>query len=151
MKHPRNQQRLESLAVQEFPSQPVKPFEIVSDGLAKDRLEFRLIGRGRRQVLVSRQVVTRVDGDGDLMAAHVPAERLHLTRIGCAVTVIGHQYGAGGLQQSRGRPGHTAPLRRRQWLCGLVVDAHNLLPLPVREPAQYSRLGGVRCPRTRAT
>ena len=139
---PRNQQRLESLAVEEFPSQGVQPLQIISNGLAESSLDLRFIGRGRRQVFVSQKVVAGVDGDGQRMAARPPAKGIHFLGIGGAVAVIGNQHARGGAEQRRRRPGQAGSHFRRQGSGRLAVDAHDLLALPVRQSSQNPHLRG---------
>ena len=115
---PRNQQRLEPLAAEEFPSQGMKPLQIISNGLAESGLDLGFIGRGRGQVFVGQEVVAGVDGDGQRMAARPPAKRIHFLGVGGAVAVIGNQHARRGAEQRRRRPGQAGSHFRRQGWAG---------------------------------
>src|SRR5208283_1435077 len=82
-----DQERLKTLAAHQFSPQGMKPFEIVADSLAESRLDFRLIGCCRGDVLIRQQVIAGVNGDGQSSTPSSIADKLHLARVRRTVAI----------------------------------------------------------------
>src|SRR5208283_1197456 len=80
-----HQQGLEPLATEKPSPQIVKALQVISNRLAESSLQLGFVGRGRGQVLVSREVVAGVDGDGQPTALCPPAKRIHFLGVSDAV------------------------------------------------------------------
>src|SRR5208337_459355 len=100
-----DQERLKTLAAQQSSPQGMKPRKIVADSLPESRLDFRLIGCCRGDVLIRPQVIAGVNRNRQWSTSSSVADEFHLARVRRAVAIVGHQKGRRGAEQGNDTAG----------------------------------------------